>query len=184
MNEIQDLKSCMLRTNEKEELLRSLTRSISNRLLQPVASTDDILSLLVNIIGFGKEIKSIVSIEEAIFERVRDYLKNRADSVRVILQMILEQHDENEDGADVLTMLLTVHADTQVFVKEFQKILSERLLLLPDFNAENEIKDLEVLKKVFGENLLSMSEVMLKDVADSKRLDSQFAQSASLVIFF
>ena len=50
----------------------------------------------------------------------------------------------------------------------------DRLLSYTDFSIDNEIKDLEILKTLFGESSLSACEVMLKDISDSKRTDTRF----------
>ena len=57
----------MKRFNQKEELLLELEKSVNTRLLQPAASTQDILSCLINIFGFLEEIKESITISQACF---------------------------------------------------------------------------------------------------------------------
>jgi hypothetical protein len=52
----------MKRFNQKEELLLELDKSINTRLLQPSASTPDILSCLINIFGFLEEMKDWIDV--------------------------------------------------------------------------------------------------------------------------
>lgn len=69
-------------------------------------------------------------------------------------------------------MLVNIYGSKSLFVKEYRKLLSDRLLLNLHFDTEEEIRNLEFLKIRFGENELHNCEVMLKDVADSKRINT------------
>ncbi len=51
-------------------------------------------------------------------------------------------------------------------------MLAERLLNIYDYNTEREIRILELLKLRFGENSMDQCEIMLKDMAYSKRADT------------
>lgn len=74
-------------------------------------------------------------------------------------------------------MLVNIYGSKTLFVKEYRKLLSNRLLLNLHYDTEEEIRNLEFLKIRFGENELHNCEVMLKDVADSKRINAHL-QSA------
>ena len=69
-------------------------------------------------------------------------------------------------------MLVNIYGSKSLFVKEYRKLLSDRLLLNLHFDTEEEIRNLEFLKIRFGESELHNCEVMLKDVADSKRINT------------
>jgi len=73
---------------------------------------------------------------------------------------------------DIVPMLVNIYGSKSLFVKEYRKLLSDRLLLNLHYDTEEEIRNLEFLKIRFGENELHNCEVMLKDVADSKRINS------------
>jgi anaphase-promoting complex subunit 2 len=73
---------------------------------------------------------------------------------------------------DIVPMLVNIYGSKSLFVKEYRKLLSDRLLLNQHFDTEEEIRNLEFLKIRFGESELHNCEVMLKDVADSKRINS------------
>ena len=51
-------------------------------------------------------------------------------------------------------------------------MLSERKVTNNKFSIENEIKNLELLKIKFGENLLNSCDVIIKDIKESKKLNS------------
>lgn len=73
-------------------------------------------------------------------------------------------------NTDVIGSLITLFDTKDVFVKELQAMLAERLLKhKPDFTQE--ISVLEHLKIRFGDSTLQGCEVMLRDVLDSRKVD-------------
>ncbi|KIX05952.1 uncharacterized protein Z518_03926 [Rhinocladiella mackenziei CBS 650.93] len=74
-------------------------------------------------------------------------------------------------NTDVIGSLITLFETKDVFVKELQSSLADRLLKnKPDFN--HEIGVLEHLKIRFGDSTLQGCEVMLRDVLDSRKVDN------------
>ncbi|OAA73483.1 Cullin [Cordyceps fumosorosea ARSEF 2679] len=72
---------------------------------------------------------------------------------------------------DVVGTLISALGSQDLFIKEFQHIIAERLLSKqPGF--QQEIKVLGLLKKRFGEHALQNCDVMVKDIQDSRRLDA------------
>ena len=72
---------------------------------------------------------------------------------------------------DVVGTLINALGSQEIFIKEFQMIIAERLLSKqPSF--QQEIKVLSLLKKRFGEAALQNCDVMVKDIYDSKRVDA------------
>ncbi|KND89497.1 Anaphase-promoting complex subunit 2 [Tolypocladium ophioglossoides CBS 100239] len=77
---------------------------------------------------------------------------------------------------DVIGTLINALGSQDIFIKEFQLIIAERLLSnQPGF--QQEIKVLSLLKKRFGENALQNCDVMIKDIYDSRRVDATLRQS-------
>ncbi|RAL16230.1 anaphase promoting complex subunit 2 [Aspergillus homomorphus CBS 101889] len=73
--------------------------------------------------------------------------------------------------SDVIGSLISLFDSKEMFVKEMQKMLGERLLQKrTDFDQEMAV--LELLKVRFGDNALQACEVMLRDIFDSRRVDS------------
>lgn len=76
------------------------------------------------------------------------------------------------DGSlDILNSLVNIYGSLDLFIKEFQLLLADRLLQVRDYNAEDAILSLEMLKVRFGEQNLQACDVMIKDIATSKRID-------------
>jgi anaphase-promoting complex subunit 2 len=71
---------------------------------------------------------------------------------------------------DVIGTLVDALGSPEVFIKEFQAILAERLLS-SQIGFGQELRVLELLKRRFGDAALQSCEVMMRDVKDSKKLD-------------
>ncbi|KAI9506348.1 anaphase promoting complex subunit 2 [Coemansia spiralis] len=80
--------------------------------------------------------------------------------------------------ADVLSLLVSIYDTKDVFVHEFEKYLEQQLLYCTEYNTEREIKQVEMMKLRFGDHALERCEVMLKDIADSKRI-AQYVDETS-----
>lgn len=75
---------------------------------------------------------------------------------------------------DIISMLVTVYGSKEMFVHEYRNLLADRLLthIIHSYNTEKEIRYLELLKLRFGDSQLHYCEVMLKDIHDSKRINT------------
>lgn len=74
-------------------------------------------------------------------------------------------------SSDIISMLVNVYGSKELFVNEYRTLLADRLLSQLSCDTEKEIRYLELLKLRFGDSQLHYCEVMLKDVADSKRIN-------------
>ncbi|KAJ7028436.1 hypothetical protein C8F04DRAFT_1119316 [Mycena alexandri] len=87
--------------------------------------------------------------------------------------------------SDVISTLVSIYDSKDLFVKELQVLLAQRLLAITDDNfekVEKERRNIEILKIRFGEAALQVCEVMLKDMSDSKRIDGHVqSKKASIV---
>ena len=75
-------------------------------------------------------------------------------------------------SSDIISMLVNIYGSKELFVNEYRSLLSNRLLSQFSYETEKEIRNLELLKLRFGETPLHQCEVMLKDVSDSKRINT------------
>lgn len=66
---------------------------------------------------------------------------------------------------------MSIYDSHEVIVNELQVLLAGRLLALESYDAVKEIEIVELLKVRFGESTLQICDVMLKDIADSERID-------------
>ncbi|KAF5376816.1 hypothetical protein D9757_008906 [Collybiopsis confluens] len=87
--------------------------------------------------------------------------------------------------SDVISTLISIYDSKDLFVKELQVLLAQRLLAITDDNSEKvekERRNIEILKIRFGEAALQVCEVMLKDMTDSKRINGHIQSHKESVI--
>lgn len=76
-------------------------------------------------------------------------------------------------SADIISMLVNIFDSKDLFVQEYQRLLSQRLLMSFEVNQDMEHRNLELLSLRFGESELHTCEVMLKDIKDSERVNQR-----------
>ena len=97
--------------------------------------------------------------------------------------------------SDIVSTLISIYDSKDLFVKEVQALLAQRLLSIPKDNTDRiesqvrasdhlifkvvpeipiylQRRNIEILKIRFGEAALQVCEVMLRDMTDSKRIDT------------
>ncbi|KAF7291998.1 Anaphase-promoting complex subunit 2 [Mycena indigotica] len=88
--------------------------------------------------------------------------------------------------SDVISTLVSIYDSKDLFVKELQVLLAQRLLAIKEEDntakVDKERRTIEILKIRFGEAAMQVCEVMLKDMSDSKRIDTHIqSQKPSIV---
>nr|XP_006818421.1 PREDICTED: anaphase-promoting complex subunit 2-like [Saccoglossus kowalevskii] len=79
-------------------------------------------------------------------------------------------------SSDIISMLVNIYGSRELFVNEYRTLLADRILSSFNYDTAREIRYLELLKLRFGESQLHYCEVMLKDVADSKRINTHIKE--------
>ncbi|KKY24766.1 putative anaphase-promoting complex subunit [Phaeomoniella chlamydospora] len=231
---IDDLKHYTTNPATRSYVTSHFTNVLSQRLLQPGASTMEILQVYISIIRAFRHLDPRGVLLDRVARPTRHYLRTREDTVRIVVNGILADVELDEDGtpvstdasvlwelavelksrgpsendnegeldwnnmdwtpdpidaapdykksktADVVGSLISLFDSKEVFVKELQNALAERLLLNKS-NFDQEIGVLEHLKIRFGDAPLQACEVMLRDVLDSRRTDTVIRNDQSLV---
>ncbi|KAG6547269.1 hypothetical protein Mapa_011205 [Marchantia paleacea] len=80
---------------------------------------------------------------------------------------------------DIIGILVGIYGSKELFVNEYRVMLAEKLLNKSDYDTDRNIRTLELLKLRFGESNMHSCEIMLKDVADSKRINANIKASKS-----
>lgn len=76
--------------------------------------------------------------------------------------------------SDIVSILVNIYETKDLFVEEYQKLLSQRLLnKYEECNLDIELRNLELLTMRFSDCELHRCEVMLKDVQTSKRINKR-----------
>ncbi|KAG7175880.1 Anaphase-promoting complex subunit 2-like [Homarus americanus] len=191
---LEDIRECLDRTHLRNHLVESLRSAIQTRLLHPGVNTTDVLHAYISAIKALRVLDPKGVLLELVSEPVRQYLRGREDTVRYIVTSLTDEScselseellvaaplvlddshsdDDNMDfwetwtpdprTADIISMLVNIYGSKDVFITEYRTILADRILSQFSYDTEREIRYLEHLK----------CEVMVKDVADSKRINS------------
>ena len=219
---IEDLKRYVTTPSSRTYLTTTFSSIVSHRLLQPGASTTEILQVYISIIRAFTLLDPKSVLLDRVARPIRRYLRERDDTVSIVVgglladpddesnasdilqELAIEMNkntaakveDETDEGdidyddmkwmpdpvdagpdykksknSDVIGSLISLFESKDVFVKEFQNILGERLLQ-KEYEFDREIRVLELLKLRFGEAALQACEVMLRDILDSRRVDT------------
>ncbi|CAE6523694.1 unnamed protein product [Rhizoctonia solani] len=135
---------------------------------------DTIRCIVSNLVGDGSDLleenEQVLPIQ-ALNEPYEDYSDPQWDP---------EPNDAEPDfrtskPGDIVSTLVSIYDSRDLFVKELQSMLGQRLLAVKDHNYDNETRNVEILKLRFGEAALQLCDVMLRDVTDSRRIDKHMA---------
>mmetsp|Transcript_5912 Transcript_5912/g.9083 ORF Transcript_5912/g.9083 Transcript_5912/m.9083 type:complete len:627 (+) Transcript_5912:83-1963(+) len=234
---LNDLRICLSRTAQHQQLITRLRASVAQRLLHPGAPTVDIISLFVSMIKALRVLDPSGVLLEAVADPIKQYLRERKDTIRCIVTMLLDDtnhdlfdalrlpmadgtaegdvdSDDSGDEAEAATgmagagrltsasriwvpdpvdadpsktsrsrrrwdlvgTLVNIYGSKEVFVNEYRAMLADKLLLTPSYDTHKEVSNLELLKIRFGESSLHPCDIMLKDVADSRRINTTIHQ--------
>ncbi|XDV20024.1 hypothetical protein PO909_025408 [Leuciscus waleckii] len=221
---IEDLKFCLERTNQRQQLLASLKSAFETRLLHPGVHTSDIITVYISAIKALRELDPSMVILQVACQPIRKYLRTREDTVRQIVDSLtgdaegcsdlanelsradpvtLETQDSEDEGSDpedwtpdptdaltdktgskrrssdIISLLVSIYGSKEIFINEYKTVLADRLLHQLNYNTVREIRNVELLKLRFGESHMHYCEVMLKDVADSRRINTNIRDEES-----
>ncbi|KIO06137.1 hypothetical protein M404DRAFT_946866 [Pisolithus tinctorius Marx 270] len=137
---------------------------------------DTIRCIVASLVGDGESGDSLIDDNEPIHPLQQPEAENYADP-----EWTPEPVDAGPDfrankTSDIISTLVSIYDSKDLFIKELQVLLAQRLLALKDGNLDRERRNVEILKIRFGEPALQVCEVMLRDMTDSRRID-QHVQS-------
>ncbi|VFQ66479.1 unnamed protein product [Cuscuta campestris] len=78
----------------------------------------------------------------------------------------------NRRRVNILGMIVNILGSKDQLVNEYRVMLAEKLLNKSDYDIDSEIRTLELLKIHFGESSMQKCEIMLNDLIDSKRTNT------------
>ncbi|GLT27368.1 hypothetical protein SLA2020_023730 [Shorea laevis] len=85
----------------------------------------------------------------------------------------------NRRKVDILGMIVGIIGSKDQLVNEYRVMLAEKLLNKSDYDIDSEIRTLELLKIHFGESSLQRCEIMINDLIDSKRTNTNVKATIS-----
>ncbi|KAI1736569.1 Cullin family protein [Xylaria scruposa] len=171
----------MIRTFHKLDHSRVLLDRVAYSLQLYLCTREDTVRIIVSgLLSTPKEVDSevrktkLVELVELLYDP-NQYRSERQDEEWDDLNWVPPPVDAGSNykrrkSEDVIGTLISALGSPEVFIKEFQNIIGERLLS-EKASFEQEIGVLDLLKKRFGESSLQSCDVMIKDIQDSRRLD-------------
>ncbi|KIM41173.1 hypothetical protein M413DRAFT_160178 [Hebeloma cylindrosporum] len=146
---------------------------------------DTIRSIVANLVGDDESGDSLVDENEPIQPLQQPELEDYTDPNWEPDPIDAGPEFRTNKPSDVISTLVSIYDSKDLFVKELQVLLAQRLLAITNDNSdrvERERRNVEILKIRFGEAALQVCEVMLKDMTDSKRIDGHVqSQKASII---
>lgn len=97
------------------------------------------------------------------------------DAVDAISSSTLDNGNQGSKS-NIISMLVNIYGSKDMFVNEYKTLLADRLLSNYSYNMEKEIRNLELLKLRFGDSNLFSCEAMLKDISESKRINTNILE--------
>ena len=159
-----------------------LTRSVSPPIQEYLITRKDLLSTIIKMIIEDKTLvaSDIITqkpndddiIREADVQKELDFAWNPEPLHSHIKDSESLIHDASD--SDALALLLNVYGSINSFIVQLEKEIARRIQNSSGFSFEKEVSAIELLKKRFGSQSFIKCEVILKDVADSKRFTQMF----------
>ena len=225
---LADIATLITTMSGRAYVTNHFSMAVSNRLLQPGASTVEILQIYIHVIMAFLDLDPKGVLLDRVSRPIRRYLRDRDDTVRIIIQGLLidtsaeteatpeplfelakvmnelsetskggdsdaEMYDLNwtpdpvdaapeykrGESGEIIGSLIDIFDNKDVFVKEFQNMLSESLLKGgTDFIREGHV--LGLFKERLGDGLLQACDVMLRDLTESLRTDAYIKKESKL----
>ncbi|GJE99308.1 Anaphase-promoting complex subunit 2 domain-containing protein [Phanerochaete sordida] len=137
---------------------------------------DTIRCIVASLVGDGESGDSLVDENEPIQPINQTQLEDYTDPNWEPEPMDAGPEFRANKPSDIISTLISIYDSQELFVKELQILLAQRLLAITDGNFDRERRNIEILKIRFGEAALQVCEVMLRDMTDSRRTDQHIQQ--------
>ncbi|KAI2624366.1 hypothetical protein GGR54DRAFT_572942 [Hypoxylon sp. NC1633] len=179
----------MIRTFHRLDHSRVLLDRVAYSLQLYLCTREDTVRIIVTgLLASPEEVGSearntkLVELVELLVQDSDQYRSDRQDEDWDDLDWIPAPVDAGTNyrrrkSEDVIGTLIGALGSPEVFIKEFQSIVGERLLS-EQTGFDREVGVLGLLKKRFGESSLQACDVMIKDIEDSIRLDGVIHRGA------
>ena len=90
-------------------------------------------------------------------------------------------NDFKNTKIDIVSILVNVFGSPEKFMEQYKRMLIERKITDNNFEIEQEIKNLELLKLKFGENLLTNCEIIIQHIKESKKINNKLFKDPSFI---
>ncbi|XP_012233242.2 anaphase-promoting complex subunit 2 isoform X1 [Linepithema humile] len=157
---VDDLRICLERTNQRKVLIKNLQEAIKTRLLHPGVNTPDIVTAYIAAIKALKHLDPTGVLLEAVTEPIKSYLRSREDTVRSVVNSLLD--DSPSELADELIkgeclQLDDGSADDET--EDWEKWMPDPVDADPAKSTQRKVSDIiSMLVNVYGSQDLFVNE--------------------------
>ncbi|KZP01469.1 ubiquitin-protein ligase [Calocera viscosa TUFC12733] len=106
---VQDLRLCMARSLYRPDFIEGLREVVNQRILQPAADTDDIITFYVSLIRCLRIIDPQGVILHKVAPPIRKYLRDRPDAVRCIVKRMTDENESFMQEGEQVVPIQQVH---------------------------------------------------------------------------
>lgn len=153
--------------DSKGVLLEKVTRPIKRYLKERSDTVTSIVSGLL-----GNDNSDIKSLAEYLSKPPSTVLEDDLADPHWVPDPPDAPSDFRKGFADIVDDLIMLFDNREVFVREFVGIFADQMLQLRDYNVGEIQLRAELLKRRFGERTLQNLDVMVRDIQESKRVDT------------
>ncbi|KAK2636170.1 hypothetical protein Ddye_030962 [Dipteronia dyeriana] len=179
---IEDLKQCLEYTGQHSKLVESFISALKYRLLTAVGTQTDLSGntgdSLLEELNRDEESQENVGIDDDINVDDKQAWINAMRWEPDPVEADPLKGSRNRRKVDILGMVVCISGSKDQLVNEYRVMLAEKLLNKSDYDIDSEIRILELLKIHFGESSMQRCEIMLNDLIDSKRTNTNIKATA------
>ena len=160
-----------------------ILESISDPIKKELRKRSDTFKCIIKTIAEDGELYALLDIKQKSVKEQDEFSSDEDELGAFEWQPIPRSALRNVISAlnkrsDIVSMLINIYGSQEQFMEEYRTHLSKKLVNNTEFDVVTEIKDLEMLKKRFGESNLHKCEVMIQDVLSSKRINAFIHEEA------
>jgi anaphase-promoting complex subunit 2 len=158
--------------------------SVSVPLKEELRKRSDTFKCIIKSISEDPELYSLLDIKQSCVKEVEDFSSDEDEAAaaewnpipRSVVRSAISSINKRND---IVSMLINIYGSQEQFMDDYRNFLSRKLISNAKFDVNDEIKDIEMLKKRFGEFNVHKCEVMIQDVLSSKRINGYIHEEPS-----
>mmetsp|Transcript_23539 Transcript_23539/g.41707 ORF Transcript_23539/g.41707 Transcript_23539/m.41707 type:complete len:596 (+) Transcript_23539:80-1867(+) len=158
--------------------------SVSVPLKEELRKRSDTFKCIIKSISEDPELYSLLDIKQSCVKEVEDFSSDEDETAasewipipRSVVRSAISSINKRND---IVSMLINIYGSQEQFMDDYRDFLSRKLISNSKFDVNDEIKDIEMLKKRFGEFNVHKCEVMIQDVLSSKRINGYIHEEPS-----
>ncbi|XP_020294195.1 anaphase-promoting complex subunit 2 isoform X2 [Pseudomyrmex gracilis] len=158
---VDDLRVCLERTDQRRVLVQNLQEAIKTRLLHPGVNTTDIVTAYIAAIKALKHLDPTGVLLEAVTEPIKSYLRSREDTVRSVVNSLLDDSSPSELADELVKgdRLQLDDGSAEDESEDWEKWMPDPVDADPAKSTQRKVSDIiSILVNVYGSQDLFVNE--------------------------